>query len=149
MPFSIRPIRRILNLPMAYISAFWSLIALMLLSGSPAHAEWVTVGGNDQIGMTTYADPGTIRREGNLVKMWILFDFRTTQTTAGHLMLSIKGQEEYDCDGKRRRALTFSDFSGNMGGGKEISSSSGEGTWVPVVSEGFVQTLWEFACAKK
>ena len=43
------------------------LITLLVLSSSPAYAEWVEIGGNDQIGMTTYADPGTIRRNGDLV----------------------------------------------------------------------------------
>jgi hypothetical protein len=123
------------------------LITLLVLSGGPAYGEWVAIGSTDD-GMTAYADPDTIRRKEETVKMWILFDFKTTQTVAGHLMLSIKGQEEYDCDGKRRRVLTFSEFSGNMGGGQEVNSTSGEGTWVPVVPEGVVQTLWSFACSK-
>ena len=124
------------------------LITFLVLSGGPAYGEWVAIGSTDD-GMTAYADPDTIRRKEETVKMWILFDFKTTQTVAGHLMLSIKGQEEYDCDGKRRRVLTFSEFSGNMGGGQEVNSTSGEGTWVPVVPEGVVQTLWSFACSKK
>ena len=124
------------------------LITLLVLSGGPAYGEWVAIGSTDD-GMTAYADPDTIRRKEETVKMWILFDFKTTQTVAGHLMLSIKGQEEYDCDGKRRRVLTFSEFSGNMGGGQEVNSTSGEGTWVPVVPEGVVQTLWTIACGKK
>jgi hypothetical protein len=32
----------------------------------------VFVGGNEEI--TVYADPGTIRRKGDLVKIWQLFD---------------------------------------------------------------------------
>jgi len=125
-----------------------SLITLLLLNSGAAYAEWVAIGSTDD-GMTAYADPDTIRRKEEMVKMWILFDFKTTQTVAGHLMLSIKGQEEYDCDGKRRRVLTFLEFSGNMGGGQEVNSTSGEGTWVPVVPEGVVQMLWTFACGKK
>ena len=81
--------------------------------------------------------------------MWVLFDFKATRTVAGHLMLSIKGQEEYDCDGKRRRVLTISEFSGNMGGGKEVNRTSGESNWVPVDPESVVQSLLTFACGKK
>ena len=124
------------------------LIKLLVLSSGPAYAEWVAIGSTDD-GMTAYADPDTIRRKEEAVKMWILFDFKTTRSVAGHLMLSIKGQEEYDCDGNRRRVLTFSELSGNMGGGKEVNSISGEGTWVPVDPESVVQTLWTFACGKK
>ena len=145
MPFSIRPYRR---LPLAYFSGLMSLTTLLLLCTGPVCAEWVAIGSTDD-GTTAYADPDTIRRKEEIVKMWILFDFKTTQTVAGHLMLSIKGEEEYDCDGIRRRVLTFSEFSGNMGGGQEVNSTSGEGTWVPVVPGGVVQTLWTFACGKK
>ena len=124
------------------------LITLLVLSCGPAYGEWVVAGSTDD-GITAYADPDTIRRKEDMVKMWVLFDFKTTRSVAGHLMLSIKGQEEYDCDGKRRRVLTFSELSGNMGGGKEVNSISGEGTWVPVDPESVVQTLWSFACSKK
>ena len=145
MPFSIRPYRR---LPMVYFSGLISLTTLLLLSTGPVYAEWVAIGSIDD-GTTAYADPDTIRRKDETVKMWILFDFKTTKTMAGHLMLSIKGQEEYDCDGKRRRVLTFSEFYGNMGDGKEVNSTSGEGTWGPIVPESVVQSLWKFACGKK
>jgi hypothetical protein len=121
---------------------------LILLSAGPAIAEWVVIDTADD-GMTVYADPDTIRREGDLVKMWVLFDFKTTRSVAGHLVLSIEGQEEHDCDGKRRRVLIFSEFSGNMGGGKEVNRTSREGTWVPVDTDSVIQTLWKFACSKK
>jgi len=124
------------------------LITLLVLSSGPTYGEWVATGSTDD-GITAYADPDTIRRKEDMVKMWVLFDFKTTRSVAGHLMLSIKGQEEYDCDEKRRRVLTFSELSGNMGGGKEVNSISGEGTWVPVDPESVVQTLWSFACSKK
>jgi beta-glucosidase len=64
MPFSIRPFRRFpvqcadrydarpfLKLPLAYCSAIWLLITLLVLSSGPACAEWAAVGGNDQAGM--------------------------------------------------------------------------------------------------
>ena len=145
MPVSIRPFRR---LRLVYFSGVMSLITLLLLNSGAAYAEWVAIGSTDD-GMTVYADPDTVRRKEEMVKMWVLLDFKTTQTVVSHLMLSIKAQEEYDCDGKRRRVLTYSEFSGNMGGGKEVNSISGEGTWRPVVLEGVVQTLWTFACGKK
>jgi len=43
MPFSLRPFRRfpVHKLPLAYISGFWLLTTLLVLSSSPAYAEWV------------------------------------------------------------------------------------------------------------
>ena len=52
------------------------LITLLLLSSSPAYAEWVKIGDQDQLGMTVYADRETIRRKGALVKIWQLLDFK-------------------------------------------------------------------------
>ena len=89
MLFSIRPYRRFpaqctvtyhagpfLKLPLAYFSGFCLLITLLVLSSAPAYAEWVVLGTTDD-GMTTYADPDTIRRRGDLVRMWALYDFKT------------------------------------------------------------------------
>jgi hypothetical protein len=73
MPFSIRPFHR---LPLAYWSGFWSLTILLLLSSGPVYAEWVSIGDTDS-GMMVYVDPDTIRRKGDLVKMWLLLDYKT------------------------------------------------------------------------
>ena len=62
------------------------LIILLLLSSSPAYAEWVKVGEDDSY--TAYIDPDTIRHKGNRVKVWRLFDHTTIQTVAGKSYLS-------------------------------------------------------------
>ena len=66
----------ILKLPLSYFSGVWSLITLLLLSG-PAFGEWVAVEKNNPLStlQTVYVDPDTIRREGNLVTIWLLIDF--------------------------------------------------------------------------
>jgi hypothetical protein len=53
------------------------LLMLLIVSSGPAYAEWVSIGSTDD-GTTAYADPDTIRRKEEIVKMWILFDFKTT-----------------------------------------------------------------------
>ena len=146
MPFSIPPHRR---LSLAAILGFWLLLTLLVLNSGPAYAEWVKVGGNDQIGMTTYVDPATIRRKGDLVKMWQLNDFKTVQTVEDHSFLSTKKQREFNCGGERTRILAATQFSGNMGNGQVVWNNSTEQKWEPVVPESIGQTLWEFACGKK
>jgi hypothetical protein len=125
------------------------LITLLVLSSGPAYAEWVAVGGNDQIGMTTYLNPDTIRRKGDLVKVWQLNDFKTVQTVDGNSFLSTKKQREFSCAEERTRVLAATQFSGNMGNGTVVSVNSNEQKWEPVVPESIGQTLWEFACGKK
>jgi hypothetical protein len=146
MPFSIRPYRR---LSLTYFLGFWSLIILLVLSSGPAYAEWVAIGGNDQIGMTTYVDRATIRRNSNLVKIWQLNDFKTVQTVEGNSFLSTKKRREFNCAEERIRILAATQFSGNMGNGEVVWVNSNEQKWEPVVPGSIGQTLWEFACGKK
>ena len=125
------------------------LSTLLVLSNGPAYAEWVAIGGNDQIGMTTYVDPTTIRRNGNLVKIWQLNDFKTAQIVEDRSFLSTKKQREFNCAEERTRILAATQFSGNMGNSKVVWVNSNEQKWEPVVPGSISQTLLEFACGKK
>jgi hypothetical protein len=138
-----------LKLPLAYCLGFWLLITLLVLSSGPAYAEWVLVHkGKD--GMTVYVNPDTIRRKVEMATMWVLFDYKTAETTVDNQSyLSTKGKDEYDCDGERGRTLTFTDFSDHMGNGKVVYSDSSEGKWQPVQPNSIGQTLWKVACSKK
>jgi hypothetical protein len=144
MLFAIRSRRRFLT-TLAYVSLFFTLL---LLSSMPAYAEWVAVGVSDS-GTTTYADSDTIRRKGDLVKMWYLHDFNTTQTVLKKSYLSSRSQDEYDCTKDRHRALATTSFSGNMGSGKVRSSYSIKGKWEPVLPGTMTHTLWKVACDKQ
>ena len=131
MPSTIRPYRRgpvpcsvtsnagpFLKLPLAYLLGFWLLITLLVLSSGPAYAEWELSSGDDEAGLTVYVDRDTIRRKGNLVKMWQLYDYKTVQTVAGDSLLSIQRHNEYDCTEERTRMLAYTWFSSNMGKGQ-------------------------------
>jgi len=161
MPFSIRPYRRFPvpcfvtyherpfpKLPLISSSCFWLLITLLLLCSGPAYAEWMSLGTSDS-GTTVYADPVTIRREGDLVKMVVLFDFKTKQTKADVSFLSAKAQMEYDCVGQRFEGLAVTYFSGNMGNGNLLDRSSGKGKWIRISRDSLDQALWKLACDKK
>ena len=125
-------------------------LTLLILSSAPAYAEWAAVGSSENGGgVTVYADRDTIRRKGDLVKMWYLSDFKTIQTVAGNSYLSSKLQDEYDCTEERHRLLTYTDFSGNMGSGTVGYSNSPENKWEPVQPKSIGQTLWEVACNKQ
>jgi hypothetical protein len=161
MSFSIRPIFRfpiccpvtchagpLLKLPLASCLGFWLLITLLVLSSSLAHAEWISLGESES-GTTVHADPSTIRREGDLVKMEVLFDFKAIQTKAGVSYLSAKAQMEYDCAKQRFEGHAVMYFSGNMGSGTLLDRSSGKGKWLPVSPGSLDHALWKLACGKK
>jgi len=161
MPFAIRPYRRFLvpcaapnnaspflGLPLAYCLGLWLLITLLVLSSGPAYAEWMSLGASDS-GTTVYADPATMRREGDLVKMLVLFDFKTKQTKADFSYSSAKAQMEYDCAEQRFEGLAVMYFSDNMGNGKVLDRSSGKGKWLRISPGSLDQSLWKLACGKK
>jgi hypothetical protein len=125
------------------------LISLLLLSSEPVYAGWVLTSGDDAAGLAVYVDPGNIRRKGNLAKMWQLYDYKTVQTVAGDSLLSMKRFNEYDCTEERTRTLGYTWFSGNMGSGNVVYSTTEVQEWEPVVPRSINHTLWKAACSKK
>ena len=126
------------------------LLGLMLLmTATAASAEWTRVGSNDDF--IQYVDRATIRRDGNLVKMWGLKTFKAVQPgTDGYPYLSTKVQSEYDCKEEKSRILAFSHFSGQMGNGKVglFDNDIGE-KWSPISPGSADESLWKIACGKK
>jgi hypothetical protein len=162
MPFSIRPYRRFpvpcpvtdnaspfLKLHLAYFGGCWLLITLLVLSIGPVYAKWVSFEKSDEEGMTVYVDKDTIRRKGDLVKMWHLFNFNTVQTEVGLSFLSITVQTEWDCAEKRHRPLAFIRYSGQMGSGKMVNTESLANIWEPVAPDTLGQRMFKVACGKK
>jgi hypothetical protein len=147
------------KLPLASFSGFWSLITLLFLSTVPAYAEWVAVEKDYLLPglQTVYVDPGTIRREGNLVTMWQLIDFKWMQGNQGigplgfgpHRFFSTKTHKQFDCAEKRLRLLAFTEFSRHMGTGIPANGYVDTGNWLPVERESINQALWEVACGKE
>ena len=90
-------------------------------------------------------------RKGDLVKMWVLADFKNVQTDAFAFApyLSLKGQSEFDCIEERARSLAQTMFSGNMGKGGVIFTDATEQTWRPAAPESIGRMLWKVACGKK
>ena len=100
------------------------LIAVLLAAfSSSALAEWTMVGGDD--GITTYADLSTIRKSGDKVKMWDLYDLKVVQIFKGDgkRFLSSVTFTEYDCKEETQRLLTFNWYSKNMGAGDVVYTS--------------------------
>jgi hypothetical protein len=124
------------------------LLTLMLaVVSSSAMAEWVAIGTTDN--STHYANPNTIRKSGNKVKIWTLTDFNAVEEHKGDKFLSIKAQEQYDCKEEQRRLLYFSRHSENMGGGGIVySDAKPDKSWRPIPPDSVAEMVWKFACGK-
>ncbi len=116
------------------------LTLILAVMSSSAMAEWVEVGTNDyyaSIETTAYADPTSIRKVGDIVKMRSRVDYKPVEMVDGKKQKSIIAkaisvewsQGEYDCKNIQFRA--------------EISYE-----WTPVTPDGIDEKLWKYACGK-
>ena len=89
-------------------------LLLLLMISTNVSAEWTMVDKSSNGDTTAYVDSETIKRKGNKVKMWSMYNFKTIQEVAGYRYLSSMTRYEYDCEEETRRQLDFYWYSGNM-----------------------------------
>src|SRR5262249_24140448 len=137
-------------LQLIYCWGLSSLITIVPLWVGPLHAEWLDVGGKVEKGLTVYTvyvDTDSIRRKGDLVTLWSLFDYMSIQSIVGGPWLSSKTRREYDCARERVRLLGYMTFTGNMGNGEAVYSNSDQSAWEPLAPESIDRKLWDIACS--
>ena len=96
---------------------------LLAVVSSSAMSEWIEVDTSRRVGLTAYADLTTIRKFGNKVEMWVLYDYRIAQTNARKPYMSIKGQWRYDCKKEYQQPIYEILLSKNMGKGEVIAKA--------------------------
>ena len=118
------------------------------ISGNAAAAEvWVVVGKNEKF--TAYASPASMRKDGTMVKMWDLFDYKTAQTSeTGKRFVSSKRHIEYDCKQMRVRPFAASSHTESMGQGQLAEARDLSPKWNTVATGSADELLWKFACGK-
>lgn len=124
-----------------------TLFTGILLSSNVASAAWTAVGETDNY--ITYADLTTIKRSGNMVKIWALMDFKDREALVEGSYHSAKVLYEFNCEEERSRYLSFSWFFGKMGKGAVVYASNDVGEWRHLVPDSVNETLWEYACIKE
>ena len=118
------------------------LVCLMMLASS-AWAEWVMYEESDSA--THYFDPATIRKEGNMRRVWVLQDLRKR---GQYSEMSRRYRSEYDCKNERWRILTISEHSEPMAGGSAMRSQSDEDSWTDIAPGTVTDTMLKIVCAK-
>jgi hypothetical protein len=124
---------------------------ILMLVGifSNAGAEWVYVTETERNitiknAFIAYADPATIRKTGNMVKMWSLYDYRLPQKPD---VISVRQKSEYNCIEKKRRLLFLSAYSGRMNNGETILIyNQPEVDWERAPLGSVRKAMLEFAC---
>jgi hypothetical protein len=122
------------------------LIGLVLsVIATTVSAEWVFVTDGEN-GDMFYVDPATKRRTGNVVRIWALTDFKKPSTFAGKEYNSERAYRQYDCFEITTQTLQANGFSGKMGAGEVVGSTSQAGAKVFVPPKTIAEILLNFAC---
>lgn len=138
---------------LTYRMDLWILLTVLILVHGPVGAEWVAIDARYQSHplQTAYIDPSSIRREGNVVELSALIDWKAMQGGRSPTRFySTKLTKQFDCAERRVRTLAATDFDGHMGTGEVIGGNgySSEGHWVAIGPGTINQGLWEAACGK-
>jgi hypothetical protein len=123
------------------------LLVLLLTVSSGALAEWIPVA--TSLDYTAYVNPTTVRRSGDMAKMWGMYDYKNAKAFGKKQYLSTRSQIEYDCKEERLRNIFTTMSVGNLGAGEVVYVSDGiPGNWTPISPGSVGATLWEIACGK-
>ena len=100
---------------------------MLTLAATSANAEWVKAGGRGPDAY--YIDPASIQKEGNIRRALTLTDLKAR---GKHGELSRRSLDEYDCNALRRRVVSLTEYSGQMGDGTVLVSDQVGGKWYHV-----------------
>lgn len=125
-----------------------TLFALVcLLLASFAQAQWTQLGRNESLRI--YLDQTAIQHDGDIARMWQLYDYITGQWAGMQVIFSVKNLVEYDCAGKRTRTVDGAAYGEHMGMGKVIAAEAAPNAeWSPVPAGGTQENMWSIACGK-
>jgi hypothetical protein len=133
----------------------WFLLALSILILAPtqAGAEWLVLESRYQSHplQTAYIDPDTIYRDGDLVSLSALIDWKAMQggrtPTRFYSTTLIK---QVDCAARTVQTIAATDFYGHMATGEVIGGgryANGD-QWVAIRQGTINEGLWETGCKK-
>jgi len=125
------------------------ILSLILAAASGAVlADWAKVASDDDI-YSAYADKQSVRRQGDVVRMQGLYDFRRRDFTPdGKGLFSTVVLREYDCNKRQVRLLSAIDFSGHMGTGTAVLTSDRPRRWEEIVAGGIDEIYFTLACSR-
>ena len=126
------------------------LLALLVLSCGPVYAEWVAVT-KSAADDTIYINPETIRRKGELVEVWVIWDYRVARQLPipPRYFLSRRHLQKFNCAEKRYRLVAVTWFSGHMTEGVRLNDDETEEiAWRAIPPDSVDRHLMEMVCKK-
>ncbi len=129
------------------------MMTILMQLDRPACAEWVALADQHQPHplQAVYFDPDSVHRDGNVVAISILIDWKAMQGgRTPTRFYSTTLTKLVDCAERRVRTLTSTDFYDHMGTGEVIGRGSplGENHWTAVEPRTINEGLWQAACGR-
>ncbi len=120
-----------------------TLLTALMLTGA-AWAEWEKIAENDFA--EYYIDRATIRKDGNLRRMWDMFNLREQDKNGTS---SIRARAEYDCKQERQRTLSISAHSEPMSKGIPLKDGMHDALlWIDIPPNSVAEKMLKIVCAK-
>ncbi len=121
-----------------------------MMTSSVSYAKWEVYKVNDE--STMYLDRETIRKNGDIVKMWEMRDYSSYQEFKGEKYKSAKIHKVFDCKSETHATSALFYYSDVSGSGSTILSNARlekDWEWNPIIPETIGQVVWKIACGKK
>jgi len=120
------------------------LLTLVLLVTSSAWADWVPVAGNATA--EVYVDLTSVRKDGNLRKVWKLMNFKQRDKFG---YMSYRSRGEYDCKEERYRFLAIIAHTNAMGeGGVGYNEPFPPSPWREIAPGNSDEDILKLVCAQ-
>jgi len=129
------------------------LFVVLMTVCSVSWAEWEILSRSRDGERTFYCDKSTIRKNGEISRMWDLKDLSSMNTNAGgDRYMSVKSLQAYNCRAETRAIISLVQYSGSMGQGsvvRSITVQERELEWRPIVPASIAESQWKIACGSK
>lgn len=106
--------------------------------------DWYKIGDNPTA--THYANVSSIRWDGSVAAIWLLFDYKALQRDSSGEFMSDEVLAEFDCKEKKTRFVALNLLAGNMATGAVVSCDSKAYAWRPVRPGTVEEVAEQIAC---
>ncbi len=111
-------------------------------ASGPVFAQWKPVA-IDTPGDVYCLDYSTVRKEGQIRKVWLLWNFAQIQTGGSQ---SHRSRMEYDCKNERHRMTSSSTFTEKDANGSEVNQVINATPWVDIAPNTVAWRLMKLVC---
>lgn len=125
-------------------------LGMLMLAVAPALAapgDWTRIG-QEALGVT-YADRGSLRRNGDLASIWTLFDADVPQMQReNEYAHSSRVQIEFNCTEHLARTINVVNYAERMAAGKVVGVRSVPQNWEVIAPNTPQAAVFKLACGK-